>query len=140
METPAEKRAQEGVEERPTADALPDPGARPAEARDSVAYEDFARLHFRVATVTAAERVPKTDRLLRLELTLGDETRQIVAGIGTRYEPEVMVGRQIIVIANLQPAVIRGVESQGMLLAASQGDTLKLVTVDGDIGPGASVK
>ena len=75
-----------------------------------------------------------------LQVDLGEEKRQLVAGIALHYTPEELIGKTIIVVANLKPAKLRGVKSEGMLLAASIGDTLKLATVDGDIGPGASVK
>jgi methionyl-tRNA synthetase len=79
-----------------------------------------------VATVTAAEPHPNADRLLVLRVDLGGEQRQIVAGIRAHYPPETLVGRQVVVVANLEPAMLRGVESQGMLLAASSGDRVVL--------------
>ena len=87
-----------------------------------------------------AEKIEGADKLLKLQIDLGEEKRQLVAGIALHYKPEELVGKTIVVVANLKPAKLRGVKSEGMLLAASIGDTLKLVTVDGDIGPGASVK
>ncbi|HHY93449.1 MAG TPA: methionine--tRNA ligase, partial [Firmicutes bacterium] len=101
--------------------------------------EAFRRLHLRVGRVLRAERVPRADRLLRLEVDLGDEKRQIVSGIAQYYAPEELVGKTIVVVANLQPAVIRGVESRGMLLAAEMEGRLVLVTTDGDIPAGALV-
>ncbi len=107
----------------------------------TITIEQFAEVQLRTATILAAERVEGTDKLVRLEIDLGAEKRQIVAGIGQHYEPETLVGRTIVVVANLQPAVIRGVESNGMLLAASQGGKLALVAVDGgDFAPGATVR
>ena len=87
-----------------------------------------------------AEKIEGADKLLKLQVDLGEEKRQLVAGIALHYLPEALIGKTIVVVANLKPAKLRGVESQGMLLAASTGDTLKLVTVDGGISPGATVK
>ena len=79
------------------------------------------------------------DHRLRMRLGFGGETRQIVAGIAQAYAPETLPGRTIVVVANLKPAKLRGIESQGMLLAAKSAEGLKLVTVDGDVPPGASI-
>lgn len=104
-----------------------------------ITIDDFSRVDLRVAVVEAAERVKKADRLLRLQIDLGTEKRQIVAGIAMEYAPEDIVGKKIIVVVNLEPARIRGLESRGMLLAAQAEGSLRLVTVDGDIAPGATV-
>ncbi len=93
----------------------------------------------KVAEVIAAEKVPDSDKLLKLQLNVGAETRQVVSGIAKQYSPEDMVGKKVILITNLQPAVLRGVESQGMILAATKGKKLVLVTVDGDIPAGAQI-
>lgn len=106
---------------------------------DLISFSEFQKLKLRVAKIDAAERVKGADRLLQLQISLGDEQRQIVAGIAEYYEPEALVGQQIVVVANLEPATIRGVESQGMLLAASDDNGLTLVTPDGEIGVGAEV-
>lgn len=100
---------------------------------------EFQRVHLRVASVVAAERVAGTDKLLKLQIDLGDERRQIVAGIAQHYAPEAIVGKQIVVVANLRPARIRGIDSQGMLLAAHGGDGLKVITVDGMVEQGSKV-
>ena len=105
-----------------------------------VTIEEFARLDLRVARVLAAERVPDTDKLLKLTIKLGGEERQLVAGIGEHYEPSSLVGREIVVVANLKPAKIRGLLSQGMLLAAASGDELALVVPEKSIGEGARVR
>jgi methionyl-tRNA synthetase len=91
---------------------------------------DFGKVQLRVAKVLEAERVPGADKLLKLQLDVGGEARQIVAGIALHYAPEQVVGKNIIIVANLKPAQIRGVESRGMLLAASAVKTLTLVTTD----------
>jgi len=103
-------------------------------------YADFAKLQLRTAVIISAEKVDGTDKLLKLQIDLGTEKRQIVAGIAKYYKPEDLIGKKIVVLANLKPAKIRGVESNGMLLAASQGDTLKIVTLEGEIPAGAPVK
>lgn len=103
-------------------------------------YADFSKLQLRTAVILAAEKVEGADKLLRLQIDLGSEKRQIVAGIAKHYKPEELAGKKIVVLANLRKAKIRGVESNGMLLAASQGDTMKLVTIEGEIQPGATVK
>ncbi len=112
------------------------------EAPEGIALIDidtFFKTQLRVARILSAKAVPKAKRLLRVEITLGDEERQLVAGIAEHYTPEELVGKTVICVANLKPATIRGVESKGMLLAASAGKTVKLVTVEGDLPPGASV-
>jgi methionyl-tRNA synthetase len=103
-------------------------------------YADFTKLQLLTATILAAEKVEGADKLLRLQVDLGTEQRQIVAGIALHYKPEELIGKRIVVVANLKKAKIRGVESNGMLLAASHGDILKLITLDGEIPPGATVK
>ncbi len=100
---------------------------------------DFAKVQLKVATVTAAEPVEGADKLLKIEIELGNEKRQIVSGIATYYTPESLIGKLVVVVSNLKPAVLRGVESNGMLLAAKKGKTLKLVTIDGEIASGATV-
>jgi len=87
----------------------------------------------------AAEKVTGATKLLKLQIDLGSETRQIVAGVAEHYPPERITGMRIIVVTNLKPAVIRGIESRGMLLAAKAGGNLVLLTPDGDLAPGAKV-
>src|SRR5687767_3172720 len=113
-----------------------------AEQEGTITIDDFAKVDLRVAVVLAAERVPKTEKLLKLDLDLGSEQRTIVSGIAEFYEPEALVGKRIVIVANLKPARIRGVESRGMLLAAggrAPGEELGLVTLDTDIAPGTRV-
>ena len=93
----------------------------------------------KTAEVIAAEPVPETTKLLKLQLKVGDEQRQIVSGIAQWYKPEDLIGKTIVIIANLKPATLRGVESNGMLLAAKAGKTLRLVTIDGDLPSGATI-
>lgn len=100
---------------------------------------EFGKVKLIVAEVLEAEKVDGADKLLRLQIDVGSGKRQIVAGIAQFYEPENLIGRKIIVVSNLKPAKIRGIESNGMLLAAKKGKKLTLVTPEGDIPPGASV-
>lgn len=104
-----------------------------------VTIDDFFKTKLVVAEVVACENVPETTKLLKLQIAIGEERRQIVAGVAEFYKPEEMVGKKIVVVANLKPTKIRGIESNGMLLAAKKGKELKLVTVDGDIPSGATV-
>ena len=103
-----------------------------------VTIADFQQLDLRVATIVAAEHHPNADRLLVLRIDVG-EPRQIVAGIRASYEPSALVGKQIVVVANLEPAKLRGVESQGMLLAARDGDRVVLLGPDAAVAPGSKV-
>ena len=93
-----------------------------APQKEECVYEDFEKMDIRTATVLAAERVPKTDKLLKLTIDTGIDTRTIVSGIAEFYSPEDMVGKQIVILANLKPRMLRGIESKGMILMAQQGD------------------
>lgn len=104
-----------------------------------IEFDDFTKVSLRTAVVREAERIEGADKLLQLQIEIGAEQRQIVAGIAKFYAPEDLIGKTIVVVANLKPAKIRGVESNGMLLAASKGKKLKLVTVDGELPSGARV-
>ena len=123
--------------------AAPAESGSPApEEAAPISIDDFARVDLRVALVVAAERVAGTNKLIKLELDLGSERRTIVSGIAEFYEPETLVGRRIVVVANLKPARFRGIESRGMLLAAggrAPGEDLGLVTLDKEIPPGTRV-
>ena len=98
------------------------PESAGTDINELISFDAFRQIDLRIAEVVAAEPVPGTDRLLRLQLRIGEDERQIVAGIAPKYTPEALVGRQIVVVANLEPANIRGVESRGMLLAAEGDD------------------
>ncbi len=124
----------------PTAGPTPPTEVSPPPGVALVEYADFQKIRLAAARIVSAEKVPKADKLLRLQVEMGGETRQIVAGIAQHYAPESLPGRMIVVVANLKPATIRGLESQGMLLAASAEGVLRLVTVDGEIATGAAVK
>jgi len=104
-----------------------------------ISIDEFRRLDIRVAQITTAERVPGTDKLVKLTVDIGDEVRTVVAGIATHYQAADLVGRRIVVLANLQPRKVRGVESRGMLLAATWGDDVAVLSVDGAAPTGAKI-
>ncbi len=125
--------------EAPKAEAKKE--AKPAAAAaDEITIDDFAKIDLRVATVVAAERVPKTDKLIKLQVKIGDEERTIVSGIAQHYEPENLIGKNVIVIANLKPAKLRGIESRGMVLAASDGEGNLVLADAPGIASGSKVK
>jgi len=105
-----------------------------------VEYADFQKIQLRTAIILEAGKVAGADKLLKLQIDVGGEKRQLVAGIALHYEPAALIGKIVVVVTNLKPATIRGVESNGMLLAASVGKELKLITVDGEFPSGAVVK
>ena len=105
-----------------------------------ISIEDFMKVQLKVAKVLSAERVPKSSKLLKLQVDLGNEQRQIVAGIGKKYEPDDLVGQTIVVVANLKPAKLMGVESQGMVLAAGDKEVQGLLTLNETVDPGVKVK
>ena len=109
------------------------------EPNNLITIEDFAKVQMKVAQVLAAEKVEGADKLLKLQLDIGGETRQVVSGIAKQYSPEDMIGKKVVLITNLKPAKLRGIESQGMILAATKGKKLTLVTIDGDIPAGAEI-
>ncbi|MFQ5850226.1 MAG: methionine--tRNA ligase subunit beta [Candidatus Binatia bacterium] len=104
-----------------------------------VTIDEFRRLELKVATVKHAEPHPNADRLLLLKIDLGSEERQLVAGIRGHYTAEELVGTQVVVVTNLQPAKLRGMESQGMLLAATDGNKIVILTPEKRVKPGAKV-
>ncbi len=104
-----------------------------------IPYADFEKVDLRVATIVEAAKVEKSQKLLKLKVQIGAETRQIVAGIAQHYSPESLVGKQVVVVANLEPAKLMGLTSEGMLLAAKEGDTLSVLSPEKPIGPGAKV-
>ena len=122
-------------------DLAPEPEREQQQPENVVTFDDFQKVDLRLAQVLAAGKVAGTDKLLKLRISLGDEERQIIAGIAQHYDPEQLVGRRIVVVANLQPVKIRGEESRGMLLAAEGKDgRLVLATVDDlDLPPGLKI-
>jgi methionyl-tRNA synthetase len=113
---------------------------QPPPGPPAVTIDEFLRTELRVARVLSAERIPNADRLLKLQVDLGTEQRQLVAGVAAAYAPEALVGKLIVVVANLAPARIRGVDSQGMLLAADAGGRPIVATFDEPIAPGTRVR
>ncbi|MCR8659264.1 methionine--tRNA ligase [Paenibacillus endoradicis] len=124
-----------------SATAEPTPAIeKPADSKEEIGIEDFAKVELRVAQVIQAEPVPKADKLLKLQLDLGYEQRQVVSGIAKFYKPEDLVGKKVICVTNLKPVKLRGELSQGMILAASVDDQLTLTTVPDSMPNGAIVK
>ncbi len=120
--------------------AAPAPEKGLSPAKENMVFEDFMKVDLRVALVTLAERVAKSDKLLRLEVDLGHlGTRQILAGIGKHYAPEDVLGKRIVVIANLPPRKMMGLESQGMVLAAGDGSALSILNPQKDVAPGSAI-
>jgi methionyl-tRNA synthetase len=115
--------------------------AEAATAPAEIAMDDFAKVELRAAKVLTAERVPKADKLLKLTLDVGEpQPRTVVSGIAAAYAPEQLVGKTVIYLANLKPAKIRGVVSQGMILAAGEADVLGLSALDRDVPPGTRIR
>lgn len=127
---PAQKeKAKEKKAEKPKGD---DPAS-------CISFDDFMKVELHVGIIKEAEKVPKSDKLLKLKVDIGSETRQIVAGIGKSYEPDTLIGKQVAVVTNLKPANLMGIESQGMVLAAGE-DELKLVTFEGEMKVGTMIR
>ncbi len=105
-----------------------------------IGFEEFKKMEIRIAEVKSAEEHPDADKLLVLKVDLGGDERQIVAGIKDHYSPEELVGKRIVLLTNIEPAIIRGVESKGMLLAAQDGDTISVLTPDRPVRPGSPVR
>ena len=105
-----------------------------------IGIDEFVKVQLNVGKVLEAERVPKSSKLLKLQVDIGSEQRQIVAGIGKKYEPENLIGKTIVVVANLKPAKLMGIESQGMVLAAGESDRIGLLSITEDLPPGTKIK
>jgi len=118
----------------------PQEQAKPsADIKPEISYDEFTKIDLRVAKIIAAERVPKSNKLIKLEIDIG-QRRTIVAGIGQDYQPEELVGKSIVIVANLKPAKLMGIESHGMLLATDSSDGLALIGFDRAPLPGAKVR
>jgi methionyl-tRNA synthetase len=127
----------------PTPQVLPPTAVAPAPASPpQITIDEFMKIQLKTAKVLTAERVPKSEKLLKLQVSLGEgtEQRQIVAGIGKKYEPEALIGKTIVIVANLKPAKLMGIESQGMVLAAGDSEVRGLITLLEDVEPGTKVK
>ena len=116
------------------------PVPAPAAGPELIGIEDFMKVDLRVGKIVEAVRVEKSEKLIKLKVDLGTEVRQVVAGIGKSYTPEELMGKSIVIVANLKPAKLMGIESQGMLLAGSSGDLLAVATFDRETKPGSRVK
>jgi methionyl-tRNA synthetase len=126
----------------PAAQATPaSPQAPPAKADDRISIDDFMKIDLRVARIVSAERVPNSKKLMKLEIDLGSERRTLVAGIAEAYDADALVGRHVAIVANLKPAKLMGIESNGMVLAASpDGGKPILVSFDTPPAPGTRVR
>jgi methionyl-tRNA synthetase len=135
------KKAKAAMSAEPQDPAKTTAEATKPEANAYIEYDDFAKVELRVAEVLSAERVPKSEKLLKLSVNAGDPSpRQILAGIGQHYAPEQLVGKRVVIVANLKPRKLMGLESQGMVLAASDDTGLFVTTIAGDVKPGSGVK
>ncbi len=116
------------------------PPRRRAPAGDKIDISEFAKVELRAAKITAAEKIEGSKKLVKLQVDLGSESRQVVAGIAESYAPEALVGKTVVLVANLKPAKLMGVESNGMVLAGSIDGKAVLCTFDADVAPGTKVK
>jgi methionyl-tRNA synthetase len=139
-----EKAADPAAKEKTVPDSntppLPATQAAAPPVPDRIDIADFAKIELRAALVTAAEKVEGSKKLVKLQVDLGTERRQVVAGIAESYAPETLVGKKVVIVANLKPAKLMGVESNGMVLAASVDGKAVLCTFDADVPPGARLK
>ena len=105
-----------------------------------ITYDDFIKLDIRIGTVTSAEKVQGTDKLIRLEIDLGEGTRQVVAGMALTYTPQDFIGKQVPILVNLEPRKLKGIESQGMILAADVGGKPIMLIPEREVPPGSAVR
>ncbi|NKB81988.1 MAG: methionine--tRNA ligase [Nitrospirales bacterium] len=132
------EHSQDPISHEPT---LTPPGSQDKTSDpQQITINEFQKVQLKVAKVIEAERVPKSEKLLKLQVQVGEEIRQIVAGIGKRYEPETLLGKTIVVVANLKPAKLMGIESQGMVLAAGGQEVMGLLTISDDVPSGTMIK
>ncbi|KXH86839.1 methionine--tRNA ligase [Sporosarcina sp. HYO08] len=128
LTAPAENKEEEAKEEAPVEEIA------------EITFDQFMNVDLRVATVTACEKMPKADKLLKLQVDLGFEQRQVVSGIAEHYDPESLIGEKVIIVANLKPVKLRGELSQGMILAGNSNGVLKVTTVDPALENGTKIK
>jgi len=107
---------------------------------ETISIEEFAKLDLRAGKIINAQKVPGKDKLLVLQVDIGTETRTVVAGIAQEFAPEELVGKQVVLVANLEPKRLGGVVSHGMILAAGEEKALALVTLDREVPPGTKVR
>lgn len=134
------KKNTEKKMEKPEETQKPAPAPTAASGPELIGIEDFMKVELRIGKIVEAVRVEKSEKLIKLKVDIGAETRQVVAGIGKSYTPEELMGKSVVIVANLKPAKLMGIESQGMLLAGSNGDLLAVATFDRETKPGARVK
>src|SRR5207244_7914508 len=115
------------------------PGGPAPSAPSRISIDDFGKVELRIAEVLACEPVPKSKKLLKLTVSLGSEQRTIVSGIAEHYAPDDLVGKKVVVVANLAPAKLMGIESNGMVLSGEIDGKLAVLTLDRDLGSGAKV-
>ena len=139
IEAPSASSSTPSPSARKNTETSPSPIQPPSDP-SPIGIEDFQKIQLKIARVLEAERIPKSSKLLKLQVDIGTEQRQIVAGIGKKYTPEELVGKTIVVVANLKPAKLMGTESQGMVLAAGDKEVLGLLGVSEDTPPGTKVK
>lgn len=139
---PKRTKGETRVIDQPTSQQPPStiPAPAPAASAVPITIDDFMKIQLKTAIVLSADRVPNSEKLIKLQVDLGTEKRQIVAGIGKKYEPEALLGKRIVIVANLQPRKLMGIESQGMVLAAGDANVEGLITVLEEIAPGVKVK
>jgi len=133
-ELEAKAKAAEAKAEAKAGEAAGEPRA------PEISIDEFAKTELRVAKIVSAEPVPKSDKLLKLKVEMGGETRQVVSGISKWYKPEDLTGKKVILVANLAPAKLRGEISEGMILAADVGDTARVIFVDDEVPTGAKIR
>ena len=107
---------------------------------ENINFEEFKKIHLRIVKIVSAEKIEGSEKLLKLEVDLGDEERQIIAGIGKFYQPEELIGREIVVIINLEPRTLMDLESQGMLLAANDEGEPVLLKPDKEVPAGTEIR
>lgn len=150
---PRVKPSQQDLEPELPMGSAPESGAQPASPKTPaksaasepapvgiIDYEHFSQVQLRTARVVSAEKIEGATKLLKVDVMIGDERRQLVAGVALYYTPEELLDKTVVVVTNLKPATIRGIKSEGMLLAATKGESLRLITVDGNQSSGAVVK
>jgi len=137
---PNEEPKEETKPAAPASTPVAAPAAEPVAESAKITIDDFFRADLRVAQILEAENVPKSKKLIRMKVTTGDSDRQLVAGIATKYTPEELIGRKVVIVANLQPAKLMGIESNGMVLAASIDGEPSLIAVDPSVPNGTKVK
>ena len=108
--------------------------------KKTISYDDFQKLDIRIALIKKVEKVPKADKLYKLTVSLGEEERTLVAGLAELYKADELVGKKIVILANLEPRKLRGITSEGMLLAAEDGEVVSVLVPDKDIEPGAKIR